>query len=147
MIETMDQIAFERAFAPSSREFKAGGYPGVFDHQVTDAYLRDFAADERAILILAYDGDSVIGMVSGFWYCHPDKPREFFLNEIGVKESHQGRGTGKRLVHEVLQAAKEIGCVNAWVLTDHSNTPARRMYEANMRGGTATDVCYYEFEL
>jgi ribosomal protein S18 acetylase RimI-like enzyme len=51
-----------------------------------------------------------------------------WINEVGVAESHQGRGIGKAVVRTLLQHARRLGCHEAWVLTDRSNDAAMRLY-------------------
>ena len=65
---------------------------------------------------------------SGVHYVHPDKPSEMWINEVGVAPSHQGRGIGKAIMRTLLQHAKDLGCREAWVLTDRSNPAAMGLY-------------------
>lgn len=58
----------------------------------------------------------------------PDKPTELWINEVGVAPTHQRRGIGRSLVQALLEKGRVLGCVEAWVLTDEENTPARQLY-------------------
>lgn len=102
--------------------------PDVFDHPISERWTAEFFADARHHLAVAQDGPRVVGMASGVHYVHPDKPPELFINEVGVADSHQGQGLGRRLMRELLAHARTLGCVTAWVLTESSNTAARRLY-------------------
>ena len=103
--------------------------PDVFDNDVDDRWSAEFLADPRHHLAVAIDEDGVIvGMASGVHYVHPDKPPEMFVNEVGVAPTHQGARVGTRVMRALLDHARSIGCVEAWVLTSPINTAARRLY-------------------
>ncbi len=103
---------------------------GVFDDEIDPAWCAEFFGDPRHHLAVAIDGAMVIGMASGVHYLHPDKPHEMFVNEVGVADAYQNRGVGRELLQTLLRHATSLGCESAWVLTEPSNTPARRMYAA-----------------
>ncbi|HMC54236.1 MAG: GNAT family N-acetyltransferase [Gemmatimonadetes bacterium] len=127
--------------------------PGVFDHAISARWAAEFLADPRHHLAIARDmSDSslsghVVGMASGVHYVHPDKPPELWVNEVGVAPSHEGQGIGRRLLAALLARGRELGCQQAWVLTNPTNLPACRMYEAV--GGVADPepLRMYEFPL
>lgn len=100
----------------------------VFDLPVDAALSAEFLADPRHHLAVALDGDLVVGMASGVHYVHPDKPPQLFINEVGVASSHQGRGIGRRVLDALLEHGRELGCSEAWVLTDESNSIAQKLY-------------------
>ena len=100
----------------------------VFDLPVDPHWSAEFLADPRHHLAVAIDGDLVVGMASGVHYIHPDKPPQLFINEVGVASSHQGRGIGRRLLDALLERGRALGCNEAWVLTDESNSIARKLY-------------------
>jgi aminoglycoside 6'-N-acetyltransferase I len=102
----------------------------VFDLPVDPRWSAEFLADPRHHLAVAIDGDIVVGMASGVHYLHPDKPPQFFINEVGVAGSYQGRGIGRRVLDALLDRGRELGCSEAWVLTDESNSIARKLYAA-----------------
>ncbi len=103
---------------------------GVFDHEIDPAWCAEFFADPRHHLAVAIDGTMVIGMASGVHYLHPDKPHELFVNEVGVADAYRNHGVGRELLQTLLRHATALGCESAWVLTEPSNAPARRMYAA-----------------
>jgi ribosomal protein S18 acetylase RimI-like enzyme len=106
----------------------------VFDHAVDARWTAEFFADPRHHLAVALDGDTVVGIASGVRYVHPDKPPELFVNEVGVAPTHQGQGIGRRLMQALLAHGRDLGCREAWVLTDYTNAAARRLYASV--GGT-----------
>src|SRR5436190_16352864 len=119
----------------------------VFDHPIDPQAARELLGDPRHRLAVATDDGVVVGFVSGVVYVHPDKPTpELWINEVGVAQSHQGRGIARRLLESALEDARASGCREAWVLTDRSNQPAMRLYESG--GGEASgDHVMFTFRL
>jgi len=104
--------------------------PDVFDYPINPDWTAEFFADQRHHLVVALDGDLVVGMASGVHYLHPDKPPELWINEVAVASTHHNQGIGRQLVSTLVAHAKSIGCYEAWVLTSPANEPAKRMYRA-----------------
>lgn len=117
----------------------------VFDNPVNPAYAEEFLADPRHHIAVALDGNLVVGMVTAVDYIHPDKPRELWINEVGVSPKWQQRGIGKKLLKLMSEHGRSIGCGEAWVLTDPDNAPARKLYQA-VKGEEELSV-YITFKL
>jgi GNAT superfamily N-acetyltransferase len=121
--------------------------PGVFDRAIDAHLTAEFLADPRHHLAVAIDDGVVVGMASAVHYVHPDKPPELWINEVGVAASHRGRGLGTAVVSALFHAARDIGCIEAWVLTDRSNTTAMGLY-ASLGGAEAPqDQVMFTFRL
>lgn len=120
--------------------------PEVFDEAIDPDAARLFLADPRHHLAVALDAGTVIGFASGVHYFHPDKPvPELFINEVGVAPIHQNRGVAKALLRCLLQHGRQLGCGQAWVLTDQDNAAAQRVYAAS--GGTPSTHLMYSITL
>ena len=119
--------------------------PDVFDHAVDARWTAEFFADPRHHLAVAMDGDLVVGFASGMHYVHPDKPPELFVDEVGVAPTHQGQGLARRLMRTLLDHGRALGCVQAWVGTEHDNTAANRLYAS--AGGVPEAFVLYAFDL
>lgn len=119
----------------------------VFDHDVQAELAAAFLADPRHHIVVALDDGRVIGFVSAVDYVHPDKPPELWVNEVGVAAGYRGAGIAKRMLGEMLNAGRVLGCRQAWVLTERSNGPAMGLYRA--AGGTesGTDLVMLEFAI
>ena len=115
----------------------------VFDNPVDPRWTAEFFADPRHHIIVALDGDLVVGMCTSFHYVHPDKAPQMFINELGVAETHRRRGIGRSLVEAMLAHARTLGCTEAWLGTEEDNVPARRLYE----GTIAPGELFYLYEL
>jgi aminoglycoside 6'-N-acetyltransferase I len=137
-----------KLLGPQDAGVLANVAPDVFDDSIDVGRANEFLADPHHHLAVAIDDGLVVGFVSAVHYVHPDKARpELWVNEIGVAETHQGRGLGKRLMHAVLAAARDLGCAEAWVLTDRSNTAAMRLYAAAGNTEAPTDHVMFTFKL
>ena len=102
--------------------------PDVFDGPVDPRWSSEFLSDPRHHLAMAVDDGQIVGFASGMHYLHPDKAPELWINEIAVAPPHRGFGIGGRLLARLCEHGRALGCREAWVLTDHTNAAAMRMY-------------------
>ncbi len=103
--------------------------PDVFDDAIDPAAAKAFLEDSRHHIAVAVDHGVVVGFASGVHYVHPDKPHpELFINELGVATTHRRQGLGKRVLNALFDAARALGCSEAWVLTERDNAPAMGIY-------------------
>ena len=121
--------------------------PEVFDHPVDLKLAEEFLADERHHLAVAIDAGMVVGFASAVHYVHPDKAAELWINEVAVAPTHRGRGIAKEILRVMFDVGRELGCGQAWVLTDRDNEAAMGLYRSV--GGTEApkDSVMFEFRL
>ena len=93
-----------------------------------------FLARPEAVLLVAEDDDAVVGWVYGHELIHPDGERTMLLYALDVVEAARGRGHGRALVTAFVDAARERGCTEVWVLTDDDNPAGVATYTS--AGGT-----------
>ena len=117
----------------------------VFDHPLVPSLCREFLADPRHHIAVAIEDGVVVGMASGVHYLHPDKPNQFWINEVGVAGRARRRGFAKRLLEALFARARELGCREAWVATEKDNEVARRLYRSV--GGSEEEVVHATFDL
>jgi ribosomal protein S18 acetylase RimI-like enzyme len=126
----VESIVTVRLLGPDDADVLKNVMDGVFDNaadmRLTDEFLRDL----RHHLAVALDDETVVGMASALHYIHPDKPPELYINEVGVAESYRNRGIGRQLLRALFDHGKTLGCTEAWLGTERSNSAARRMYAA-----------------
>ncbi len=120
---------------------------GVFDRAIIDKRAKEFAEDPRHHLAIAFDGDLIVGMASAVHYIHPDKEPELWINEVGVTPAYHKRGIGKKLMAAILDQGKELGCGEAWVLTDRSNEASNKLYSSTGGRVDSQDTVMYTFFL
>ena len=121
--------------------------PSVFDNAIDPRWTAEFLSDPRHHLAVAIDEGRVVGMASGVHYVHPDKAPQLFINEIAVAPPYRRQGIGRRLMEQVLDRGRELGCRDACLGTDRSNTAARRCYAAAGGVEAPYDNVNYEFDL
>lgn len=122
--------------------------PDVFDDSLDLPRAAEFLADPRHHLAVAIHDDQVIGFVSAVHYVHPDKSRpELWINEVSVAETYRRQGLGKRLLEAMFDVARELGCAEAWVLTDRENTAAMSLYSAVGNAAAPSDHVMFTFHL
>lgn len=121
--------------------------PEVFDNAVIPAQAAAFLRDARHHLAVALDDGLVVGVASAVDYIHPDKPVELWINEVGVAPTHQRRGIGTRLLLALCDLARDLGCKEAWVLTNRSNGAAMRLYQSLHATEPDDDVVLFSFSL
>jgi ribosomal protein S18 acetylase RimI-like enzyme len=119
--------------------------PEVFDNEVDPRWTAEFLADPRHHIAVALAGEQVVGMATAVHYLHPDKGPELWINEVAVAPSFRNQGIGKQLMAKLLSRGRALGCTEAWLGTEESNTAARRLYAAV--GGVEEAMVYITFEL
>ncbi len=110
--------------------------PGTFDNPIDPSRAWAFLATRVNELVVALDMGEVIGFASGTVIMHPDKPTQFFVNEIGVHDDFQRQGIGSRLLSRIADLASDRGCEEIWVLAEAKNKNAVEFYRS--RGGRET---------
>ena len=118
---------------------------GLFDLPIKPEQSKAFLDDPHHILFLAFDGDHAVGMASGQIMFHPDKDPALFINEVGVRESHQRRGIAQRLCTLLLEEGRARGCKGTWVATEGENAPARALY-LSLEARETGDIVVYDWD-
>lgn len=91
-----------------------------------------FADPQRAILapggkiLFAIAGDECAGCCALVRI----GPNEFEIAKMAVTPSHQGSGIGRLLLRAVVDAARGMGATRLYIETNHTLTPAIRLYES-----------------
>jgi len=120
--------------------------PDVFDEPIDaeslDAYLRE----PGHIMVLAFEGDLVVGQCAGVIHRHPDKPTELYVDEVGTASTHLRRGIARMMMDELFAWGRELGCTEAWLGTETDNEPAKALYR-RYRPTEDETIQYFLFEL
>ncbi|MBN9556608.1 MAG: GNAT family N-acetyltransferase [Alphaproteobacteria bacterium] len=102
----------------------------VFDDAIRPGALREFLARPDHHLAVAVEAGVVVGFASAVDYVHPDKPRELWINEVGVAGPYRQRGLAKALLQALFAKARALQCAEAWVLTERGNDAALGLYRS-----------------
>ncbi|UYN98727.1 MAG: GNAT family N-acetyltransferase [Devosia sp.] len=117
----------------------------VFDEPIHPQRVAAYLAEPGHLMVVALDGDLVVGQCAGVVHRHPDKPDELYVDEVGTATSHLRQGIGRAMMAELFAWGREIGCVDAWLGTELDNAAANDFYRA--LGGDDDKIMYYEFKL
>lgn len=117
----------------------------VFDHPPRPALVAEFLACPRHHIVLAL-APEIVGFVSGVHYIHPDKPAQYWINEVSTHEAHRRQGIGRAMMAATLAHARALGCSEAWVIADP--TPiAMGFYDSLGAVRTGSHLAMYTFNL
>lgn len=84
-----------------------------------------------ATVLLARDGDEVLGMASySFLWPAAGADTSLYLKELFVRETARRRGVAGALMQALRDAAAEAGCSRVEWTADTDNPPALAFYEA-----------------
>lgn len=119
--------------------------PDVFDKPVRRDRLGAYLASPRHLMVVALDGDLVVGQCAGVVHLHPDKATELYVDEVGTATSHLRQGVATAMLTEIFAWGRTLGCEEAWLGTEIDNVAANGLYRS--LGGEATAMQYYEFDL
>jgi len=90
-----------------------------------DASLRRFAARSPGLLLVAAQGEQIIGSALGGW-----DGRRGWIYHVATAPSHRRKGHATRLVREVEARLRALGCPRANVLVRLDNPDGARFWEA-----------------
>ena len=119
--------------------------PDVFDEAIDTGRLKAYLAAPGHIMVLAFEGDLVVGQCAGVIHHHPDKPTELYIDEVGVTPALRRRGIARRMLDEAFAWGRSQGCEEAWVGTEPDNEAAIGLYRGF--GEEPVPIVMFEYEL
>src|SRR3569623_1487241 len=120
--------------------------PDVFDEPVEPTRLAAYLRAEGHMMVLALEGDLVVGQCAGVIHRHPDKATELYVDEVGTASTHRRQGIARAMLDEMFRWGRELGCEEAWLGTELDNDPANALYRA-YRPVEDEAIQYYLFRL
>ena len=120
--------------------------PEVFDEPVDPKRLHDYLRSPGHMMVLAFEGDLVVGQCAAVLHRHPDKPTELYVDEVGTASTHRRMGIARLMMDELFAWGRELGCVEAWLGTETDNEPAKALYR-RYRPTEDETIQYFLFEL
>lgn len=102
--------------------------PEVFDEPVVPERLHAYLREPGHIMVLALEGELVIGQCAGVIHRHPDKPTELYVDEVGTASTHRRLGVARAMMDELFAWGRELGCTEAWLGTELDNDAANALY-------------------
>jgi aminoglycoside 6'-N-acetyltransferase I len=104
--------------------------PDVFDGPVDPTRLAGYLGTPGHLMIIALDGDLVVGQCAAVIHHHPDKPTELYVDEVGTASTHRRQGIARKLLSAMLEWGRELGCEEAWLGTELDNEEANALYRS-----------------
>src|SRR5262245_22052320 len=87
----------------------------VFDLPIDPQRLARYAAASGHLMLVAIEGDLVVGQCAAVIHHHPDKPSELYIDEVGVSPAWQRQGIARRMLEVMLELGKAEGAEEVWV--------------------------------
>ena len=120
--------------------------PEVFDEPVEPDRLAAYLDTAGHLMVLALEGDLVVGQCAGVIHRHPDKPTELYVDEVGTASTHRRQGIARAMLGELFRWGRELGCDEAWLGTALDNEAANALYRG-YRPLEDEAIQYYLFDL
>jgi ribosomal protein S18 acetylase RimI-like enzyme len=102
--------------------------PDVFDEPVDASRLRTYLSAPGHLMVLALEGDLIVGQCAGVIHHHPDKSTELYVDEVGTASTHRRQGIARAMLDAMFTWGRELGCEEAWLGTELDNVAANRLY-------------------
>lgn len=103
----------------------------VFDEPINSGRLAAYLEQPGHHMIVALHDGTIVGQAAAVIHCHPDKPTELYIDEVGVSPIFHRKGIARQMLEEMFALGRELGCEEAWVGTEMDNIPGRRLYETH----------------
>ena len=108
----------------------------------SDAYLRSLLAKPHFIVLVAREGDEVIGGLAAYELeKFEQERREMYIYDLAVSAQHRRKGVATRLINELRRIAAHRGAYVIFVQADRGDTAAIALYESL---GTKEDVYHFD---
>ena len=103
--------------------------PNVFDEAIDPGRLAAYLRAPGHMMLLAFEGDLVVGQCAAVLHHHPDKPVELYIDEVGTASTHRRLGVARLMLDAMFAWGRELGCTEAWLGTELDNVAARGLYD------------------
>ena len=103
--------------------------PDVFDEAIDPERLAAYLRAPGHMMLLAFEGDLVVGQCAAVLHFHPDKPVELYIDEVGTASTHRRLGVARLMLDAMFAWGRELGCTEAWLGTELDNVAARGLYD------------------
>lgn len=108
----------------------------------SDEYLGALLSKNHFIVLVAMDGDEVVGGLAAYELEKFEQDRrEIYIYDLAVEESHRRRGIATTLIHNLQDLAKERKAYVIYVQADLGDEAAINLYESL---GTREDVYHFD---
>ncbi|MGI3168127.1 GNAT family N-acetyltransferase [Pseudooceanicola sp. C21-150M6] len=102
----------------------------VFDDRIDPDRLSDMLATPDHLLLVAVDGDLVVGQCLAMVLKGPDRAPSLYIDNLGVAPTHRRQKIGTELLRHAFAYGKAQGCGSAWLGIDPDSDSAAPFYQA-----------------
>ncbi|MEO6012666.1 MAG: GNAT family N-acetyltransferase [Devosia sp.] len=135
-----------KRMSPGDEQIFVNIAPDVFDEPIHAGRMHDYLHAPGHIMVLALEGDLVVGQCAGVIHRHPDKSTELYVDEVGTASTHRRLGIARLMMDELFVWGRELGCAEAWLGTETDNEPAKALYRRYAPTEDET-IQYFLFDL
>lgn len=135
-----------KRMAPGDESMLAHIAPEVFDAPIHPERLGAYLRAPGHLIVLAFEGDVVVGQCAAVVHHHPDKPSELYIDEVGTASTHRRQGIARAMLAGMFAWGRELGCAEAWLGTEPDNVEANGLYRGLVPAEDET-MQYYAFTL
>jgi ribosomal protein S18 acetylase RimI-like enzyme len=109
------------------------------------AYLDEMLHSDSSVLLAAWEGDVVLGLLTLVLFRVPTGVRAH-IEDVVVDASARGRGIGAALTREALRLAREAGADGVSLTSNPRREAANHLYRKLGFKRWETNLYFYEFE-
>ncbi|MBV2360094.1 GNAT family N-acetyltransferase [Thalassococcus sp. CAU 1522] len=117
-----------RMVTPADLALVSAQPQGLFDNPVDPVQVVAFLESDLHHMAVAIADGTILSFASGTVLLHPDKAPSLFINEVGTRDGHQRRGHATAVSRCLIDHARGVGCVGAWLGTEPDNRAALALY-------------------
>ncbi len=117
----------------------------IFDGDLEPGRITRFVSDAGHLLIVAIRDSVVIGQVQATVQLHLDNTPQLYIDNLGVSPKHQRQRIASALLKAIVYAGAELGCEQAWIITETDNHQANALYESI--GAEHSTAALYSFAI
>ena len=111
----------------------------------SDSYLESFLSKLQNIVLVAQDGDEMIGGLVAYVLEKFERERsEVYIYDLAVAAAHRRKGIARGLINELKKVAKEKKAYVIYVQADYGDDPAIALYESM---GVKEEVMHFDIPI
>ena len=108
----------------------------------SDAWLADLLGREHVVVLVAFDGKTVVGGLVAYAFDKAERMRrELYIYDLAVAASHRRRGVATALIGHLRGIAAASGAWVVFVQADPGDDPAIALYQ---KLGTREEVLHFD---
>lgn len=101
------------------------------DHVPSDTYLQSLLSQSHFIVVVALDGDTVVGGLAAYELKKFEQERsEIYIYDLAVSEQFRRQGIATQLISFLKKIAEEHGAYVIFVQADQDDLPAIKLYQS-----------------